>query len=351
MQIKTFCAANSGDGFISFFDTITDEKNQRVFYIKGGPGSGKSTLLNRIASMSENAELIYCSGDPASLDAVLLPDQNAVVLDATYPHSFEPKYPAVCGNIIDLGQGWNPKKMNRDLILNLFEEKAAVYKKTHGLLKSAKSIVNAVFSPLCLEDEKIRKYGDRLLKQYALWEPKNQFPVVKKRFLSAISPGGKITETDPILKLCDYIIILEDRWLLAHKFLSHLDQKLTENNYDHINSYHPLMGKDTLHHIIVPEAKLAIVSKDGLFPVPLAEESITKKIVLQNFMDTSFLEENKNKLSFFKRLIRELINTSCESLNQAKEIHMKIESEYAKGTDFEEAEPLKLKLINNIFIG
>ena len=55
MQYQSFCAANSGKGFISFFDSILDEKNKMVYYIKGGPGCGKSTLMRRIAEKAENA--------------------------------------------------------------------------------------------------------------------------------------------------------------------------------------------------------------------------------------------------------------------------------------------------------
>ena len=124
MKFKTFCAANSGDGFISFFDTILNEKRSRVYYIKGGPGCGKSTFMNAIANQASDAELIYCSGDPSSLDGVILPKQNSIIIDATKPHSFEPKYPGVGGNIIDLGEGWDSDKMNSERIISLCDQKS-----------------------------------------------------------------------------------------------------------------------------------------------------------------------------------------------------------------------------------
>lgn len=351
MQFKSFCAANSGDGFISFFDTLTDEKECSVYYIKGGPGSGKSTLLKRIASNAENAELIYCSGDPCSLDAVILPEQKAVIMDATAPHSFEPKFPAVGGNLIDLGEGWFPQQLDKKTIIQLVEEKSQIYSGCYALLASAKWIYNGIFQPLLkqLEHTRLLAAGDRILKQYALWDKRNQTAKISKRFLSAISPDGRITLTDTILEFGKHIILLEDRWMASNVLLSYLDYKLTENGIDHINSYHPLCGKDHLHHIIIPDARLAIITKDGLFPIELNEELIARKIVIQNYFSKDYLEDHKNKLAFYKRILRELLSGACEKLTQARAIHMEIEKEYSKGTDFDATEHLKEKLMKNLF--
>ncbi len=351
MQFKTFCAANSGDGFISFFDTLTNEKKYAVYYIKGGPGSGKSTLLKQIASRAENAELIYCSGDPFSLDAVVLPDQKAVIMDATAPHSYEPKFPAVGGNIIDLGEGWAPEKLNKDLIIKLMEEKSEIYDSCYALLGSAKKLFISVFSPMYkhLDYHRLTNIGDRILKQYALWEKRENPAKVEKRFLSAISPDGRITLTETIQKFGKRIIVLEDRWMASGLLLSYLDQKLTQNGIDHINSYHPLCGKDQLHHIIIPERNLSVVTKDGLFPIELEEETVARKIVVQNYFSKEYLEDRKNKLAFYKRILRELINGACENLDLARNLHLKIEKEYALGTDFQATEPLKKKLMNKLF--
>ncbi len=351
MHIRTFCAANSGEGFVSFFPMLTDEENQRIYYIKGGPGSGKSTLLKRLANMAKNAELIYCSGDPSSLDAVVLPDQNAVVFDATAPHSFEPKYAGVGGNLIDLGEGWNPQKMNKEKIIELSDQKSAIYKSCYNILHGAKKIFDGVFYPLMrhLDCDRLFNIGDRILKQYALWEKRPHKATVSHRFLSAISPNGMLTLTETMMQLGERIILLEDRWICAHILLKYLHQKLTENGVNHIIGAHPLLGKETIHHIIVPEANLSIVTKDGLFPIDLTEECITRKIVIQNYIDKAFLDEHKNKLSFIKRLLKELLDLACETLNSARNLHMEIEREYAFGTDFSATEHLKEKLIYDLF--
>lgn len=91
MSIRFFLGANSGEGFQSLYPQILDLHETHDFLIlKGGPGAGKSTFMKRIARATEQAgtpvEYIYCSGDPDSLDAILLPECRTAIADGTSPH-------------------------------------------------------------------------------------------------------------------------------------------------------------------------------------------------------------------------------------------------------------------------
>ncbi len=351
MKFKTFCAANSGEGFISFFDTILDEKNMNIYYIKGGPGCGKSTLMKEIAEKAEDAELIFCSGDPSSLDGVILPKENTVIIDATAPHTHEPKYPGVGGNLIDLGIAWDPQKMQKDRIIKFCDQKKKIYDECYSLLKSAKSIHTGIFSSLLpnISQNKIHLLGDKILRQNGLWEHRKSTAKVHKRFLSAISADGLITLDDPILKFGNNVIMIEDRWMISEILLSHLHQMLSERGIDHLCSYHPLLGKSSIQHIIIPEAHLSIVTKDSFFNLQLPEEQIVRKISIQNAINKDYLSNNKNKLSFIKKLEKELLFLAAERLSEARTIHMKIEAEYALGTDFDKTVSIKENLTFKLF--
>lgn len=90
-----FLGANTPSGFVSRFDQLTDpEQFDRVYVLKGTPGNGKSTLLRRVAAAFEEKcggiELIHCSFDPDSLDAVVLGDWRCVVVDGTPPQEGAP---------------------------------------------------------------------------------------------------------------------------------------------------------------------------------------------------------------------------------------------------------------------
>ena len=351
MQYQTFCAANSGVGFISFFNTILDEKNKTVYYIKGGPGCGKSTLMRKIAEQSADAELILCSGDPESLDGVILPNRKAIIIDATAPHSHEPVFPGIGGHIVDLGIGWEPQKLNKSKIMDLMDKKAQQYQKCYKILSAGKELSEGVFAPLAknISYSKITAIGDKILKQNALWEHRSSGSRADKRFLSGITSKGLLTHTDTLSLLGKNIILLEDRFLQSSILLKYLDNQLNERGIYHINGYHPLFGEPILHHLIIPEANLSIATKDGIFPLDLPEENIQKNIHLQATIDKDYLSNHKNKLLFYKRIQKEMMNLAVDSLAKAASFHQKIEEEYAKGYSFEQTEALKTKLMNNLF--
>lgn len=351
MQYTTFCAANSGKGFISFFDTLLDEKSKKIYYIKGGPGCGKSTLMRKIAKNAKDAELILCSGDPQSLDGVLLAKENAIIIDATSPHSHEPKFPGIGGEIIDLGICWEPEKLNKKKIISLHEQKSMLYKACYHFLSSAKTLHEGITLPLTykINRQKLLATADKILKQNALWDANGAATAPSRRFLSGISPDGRITHSDTFLKLGKNIILLEDRWFMGTLLLQYLDRALNENGIHHINGYHPLFGQPILQHMMIPAASLSIVSKDGLFPLNIPDESVIKTIHMQSFLDKEYLQENKNKLTFLKRMERELLNEAEEKLKEARDLHLKIEQEYAMGCNFSAADEIKEKLLNNLF--
>ena len=89
-NIQYFLGANSPTGFYSLYDHLISPEEARAIYIlKGGPGCGKSTLMRKIGAWAQEAgletEYIICSGDPDSLDAVILPEKGVAIVDGTAP--------------------------------------------------------------------------------------------------------------------------------------------------------------------------------------------------------------------------------------------------------------------------
>ncbi len=80
-SIQYFLGANSPTGFYSLYSQLLPpEQASAIYILKGGPGCGKSTLMRRVAALAQEAgepvEYILCSGDPDSLDAILLPGKK-----------------------------------------------------------------------------------------------------------------------------------------------------------------------------------------------------------------------------------------------------------------------------------
>ncbi len=138
-----FAAANSGDGFKSFYSEIFDrEEIERRYLIKGGPGTGKSTFMRSIAKKAQDAglsvEYYACSSDPSSLDAVVI-EGRVAVLDATSPHCVEPELAGARDEIVNLGAFWDSEGLREELerIDLLSGKKKECYKGAYRFLSAA----------------------------------------------------------------------------------------------------------------------------------------------------------------------------------------------------------------------
>ena len=94
-KVRYYLGANSPNGFYSLYDQLLDPAEAKeLLILKGGAGCGKSTLMSRVAAQAEArgipVEYIRCSGDPDSLDAIILPDRHAAIVDGTAPHDTAP---------------------------------------------------------------------------------------------------------------------------------------------------------------------------------------------------------------------------------------------------------------------
>ena len=94
-RVQYFLGANAPDGFYSLYPQLIDlERARAVYILKGGPGCGKSTLMRRVGERMEQAgletEYILCSGDPDSLDGLVLPQLGVAIVDGTAPHGTAP---------------------------------------------------------------------------------------------------------------------------------------------------------------------------------------------------------------------------------------------------------------------
>ena len=136
MTEKYFASANGYCGFRSYFKEVFCEENlSRLFILKGGPGTGKSTFMKRIvmelSGEVDRCELILCSSDKESLDGVILSTKagRVAILDGTAPHVLDPRFPGAVSEIVNLGEGWDGKRLSarRGEVIRLTHAKREAY--------------------------------------------------------------------------------------------------------------------------------------------------------------------------------------------------------------------------------
>lgn len=107
-KIQYFLGANSPTGFTLFtLNSSSLERGPDYLYPKGRSGLWKIHPVRRVGARMEeeglDTEYILCSGDPDSLDALLLPQLGVALVDGTAPHVVEPKYPGVVDRYVNMG--------------------------------------------------------------------------------------------------------------------------------------------------------------------------------------------------------------------------------------------------------
>ena len=197
--IRYFLGANSPQGFYSLYsELLPPETASAVYILKGGPGCGKSTLMGRVAEQlaraGETVEYILCSGDPASLDGVVLPRLGAALVDGTAPHIVEPKYPGVVEQYVNLGVCYDRAGLQevRAELLGAMTGYKEHYRRAYRCLGAAEEILTDVRAALATREleEKLSKRAKGILRRELKPLGTGQAGAVKQRFLDGVTHLG-----------------------------------------------------------------------------------------------------------------------------------------------------------------
>lgn len=335
----SFLGANTPKGFVSFFDELYNPyKNGDTYIIKGGPGSGKSTFMKKIARAFEergfSSERVYCSSDPSSLDALIIPETSFCICDGTAPHIVEPRFPGSVENIINLGAFWNEKKLkkNSDEIRRLFLENSIYHTRSAKYLAAAGHIDSQTrkiaFS--CLRREKIDSFSSRFIYRELSSKSVKAPGERKKRFLSAITPRGNIFLSETVKALCPRVIGIEDsEGVVASLVTERVGEGAIRNGLTAIFAHCP-MNPNESEHLLVQERGIALVRINGA----AAETPCDRVIHAKRFMTDSF-KESRCAIRFNNKVKAELIKESVANLKKAKSVHDKLEEIYIDAMNFD----------------
>lgn len=360
-----FLASNTPQGFFSLFDHLYyPEQDWFCYIIKGGPGTGKSTLMKKIAEVAQQnkvkTELIHCSSDPNSLDAVIFPEIKKCIVDGTAPHTLDPIYPGISDKIINLGDFWNEKKLkkHKPKLLDLFADNKRFHNNSGMFLKFIGKIQNIKDNIVknYIRSDVIEEYSEKVFKQFY-----DEFKLFnagsasshfeKSRFLDAFTPDRHKFFSETINVLCTKsVYIIEDKYdLAANELLQKIKSKMIANNFDIISCPHPIAPKERLRAVLVPSIKAAFIAKNPATEKNLFKIKETyKKINAERFFDLTALKEHKNAVKFYEKIILELQKDVETNLKKALKNHDEIEKIYASSMNYSQVDKVLNKLIRDI---
>ena len=357
MKSKTlsyFLAANSGEGFFSLFDSLYDAHDGwKLYIIKGGPGTGKSGIMKKIFNKAVDngysCHAVYCSSDPDSLDAVIIPELKISVCDGTAPHTVDPIYPGVSETIINLGECWDEKILleSKEHIITLTDCNKALHKRSSKYLFAATKtqVENDKILSTCINYQKTENYALRNIGK-SLTDNK-RVGNEKKIFLNGYTPQGKFIFTDTINALCDKIVTVTDEYTYVS---SHLIKSISEtakaNGADVILCLNPLRPTSNPLHVIIPQLRIGYFTSDLHSDLKLYS---TKNINASRFIDKNKLSVYKNRVSFNLKTSMKLENEAIKIIEKAKSVHDELEKYYIQAMNFEKLNDITDTLIDKIF--
>ena len=338
-RICYYLGANAPTGFYSLYDQMLDpEKARDIRILKGGPGCGKSTLMKQVGRAMEekgySVEYIRCSGDPDSLDAVVIPALGAAVVDGTAPHVVEPKYPGLVESYVDLGACYDRAALQAvgAELKGCMKGYKACYARAYRCLTAAAQLEEdgrALLLTPALE-AKMAKRAKGILSRELKREGEQAGRSVQ-RFLGAVTWQGVLREYGTVEAQCGRVYELSDTYGLAHTMLTCLAAGAMAAGHDVVSCPDP-MFPDRMAHLIIPSLSLAFVSTTPEQPWPRRPY---RRIRLDAMADAELLRRSRARLRFARKVTAALMEEAVDALAQAKAMHDELEAIYNPHVDFD----------------
>ena len=343
-----FAGANSGRGFLSFYDSILgDERIEKVYILKGGPGTGKSSFMRRAADYASRLKMAVerysCSSDPESLDGVVI-DGRYAIIDGTPPHSVDAAIPGVRDEIINLGAFWDDvalKKRSGE-IEELIAKKAESYKKAYRYLSAYEHVctLNSALSSQCFLEGKARRSIDRL---FAKLSSGGGYRADVGE-VSAVGMKGRV-RYDTYERFADKIYLVDDFLDGGRIYLRYILDKARQTDTPVRVSYDPVRC-DEPDAVYLYGGRVLFVLSDGREGSLRAE---TVRINMKRFFDAEAVRGVRGEFRLNLRLAEGLMDSALDALRCAGRYHFALEEIYASCMDFEAENVFCKNFLENLF--
>ena len=334
-----FAGANSGGGFRNLFTELIDPEIFRDFIIlKGGPGVGKNTFMREIGISMEQAgydvEYLRCSGDPDSLDGVIIPALRCGVADGTSPHILEPKYPAAVDRYVNLGKFYDitAAKNDAEEIKQYTRLYQAAYAKAYQAFRAAREIERSAAMSAGFDSARAERRFRGILSREFRRENKNATPGrVTRRFLGSMTYQGYIWRFDSVEVLASRIYEIRDGFGFAGQYFKQARDAAVARGWDVISCVSP-EEPERIEHLIIPGLRLAFISTRA----HMEYNDNHKNHIQLRRIRLDALTEFQDKSPRLKTRMTDLLREEgISALREAKSAHDKLESVYNPYVDFD----------------
>ena len=342
-----FAAANSKNGFVSYFDDIFgDESISRIYLLGGGPGSGKSTMMKRVAEISKKngytTDHIHCSSSPYSLDGVIIAEKGIAVIDGTAPHTYIPYAAGVREINIDPGAAWNTNALfkRRNTIYALTDAKKKQYRKAYIYLRAAGLLdteSREMTDPYILH-EKLQKNAVSSVLSASPKKHSSNPGKISIRIQRAVSSAGNIY-FESFAGAADKTFLINDFRGAAKIWFDEAYIQAKKCGLDMTVSYSP-EDSAIIDGIYFPATKTAFT---------MYAEKFDKIINCERFADKRGIINIKQKLAFASKTRSSLLAEAYKALAEAGRYHNEIEAEYYPCTDYSITDKITSELCEKIF--
>ena len=318
MDQTYFLAANTGQGFYSLYDAFPG-KGRFLHIIKGGPGTGKSGFMRSLREAARSHGLdtvsVLCSGDPDSLDGLLLPALGLAWVDGTAPHIREPRLFGVDSDYVNLGCFCRLPldARDREQALSLNRAYKARYAEAYQQLEAAAALEAQEELPdAAVMQEEVQRV-QAILDAYP---DREGVCATEKRFLSAISCQGMLHLDGEIEALCKQVVALRGGSAVLEQAAEMAKRKGTQL----LLCPRPLCPGQ-LEAVLLPELSLAFLRSPAALMIPQGE----------------------------RLLSGEALDHALESLREAKALHDRLEAVYKPYMDFEALTAFTDEYVSRLF--
>lgn len=334
--IRIFLGANSGGGFYSLYGQLLNARFDDLLIIKGGPGCGKSSFMRTVAEKFTEKEYkaiyVNCSGDPDSLDGVLLPELRVGLVDGTAPHVLEPTYTAANERYLDLTRFYDMEaaKAARAEIRTHTDAYRAAYAEAYHILRAADALENErrAVAAASADTEKLARRLANIARR-ELRGTSGTRARTDEAFLGGMTHQGELCRFETVDALCPRVYELADNYGLAAPMLERLRDAAADAGLDTLVCKDPDRPHE-IRHLLVPERGLAFVTSTARLPYP---GKVYRRIRVDAVAEPTRAE--KARLRLLGRVEQALRDAAVEALGRAKAEHDALEAAYNPCVDFD----------------